>query len=388
MRRVLLSSVLLTFLLIAPAVWPQQLVTSTVRGTVRDQSQSVVPGATVTLTSTTTNVSRNTVADSAGVFTFPGVSPGPYHLIVEFTGMAKFEGNLTVRTATDETIDITMTVASQASTVQVTDITPALVTDTDTLSQTLNREGIVQTVTLGRGYQDLLQTVPGMIYSAHGHDVGGRALAYGLQTGSTYITMDGNPMQEENGGWDFPRLPDVDAIEEVHVETSVSSARYSKPTTIVFSSRGGTNGLHGALFYDTRNSAILFARQRQDPTQVPFQNREEYGVAGGGPVIIPKLYNGKNKTFWFWDWEGTRSLTLSTQQLTVPTTAMINGDFSGLTNSSGLGRSEYLYNPYTTDPNTFARLNEFNFGGLPLKSHRSGSGKPHGEIVVRHDPAA
>jgi hypothetical protein len=125
MRRFLLS-VLLLVLLVAPAAWPQQLVNSTIRGTVRDQTQAVIAGANVTLTSVDTNIARTTQTDQAGVYTFPGVSPGSYRLTGEFAGMGKFEGNLTVRTSTDETIDIIMTVAAQASSVQVLDVTPAL----------------------------------------------------------------------------------------------------------------------------------------------------------------------------------------------------------------------------------------------------------------------
>ena len=114
---------------------------------------------------------------------FPGVIPGSYRLVGEFAGMQKFEGNLTVQTSTDASVDIALKVAQAATTVEVADVTPILQTDNATLSSTLERQRIEQMPVLGRGYQNLLQTVPGLIYSNHGHQVGGRALAYGLQVG-------------------------------------------------------------------------------------------------------------------------------------------------------------------------------------------------------------
>jgi hypothetical protein len=195
---------------------------------------------------------------------FPGVIPGLYCLVAEIAGMQKFESNLTGETSTDESIDIALKVGTAAGSVEVKGITPMRVTDNPTLSLTLERQRIEEMPVLGRGYHNLLATIPGLIYSNHAHQVDGRALSYNLQTGSTSVTMDGNPMQEQHGGWDFPRLPDLDAIQELHVEINNSSARYSKPTSIIMSSRRGTNGFHGALFYDNRNSAYFVARQRQN----------------------------------------------------------------------------------------------------------------------------
>jgi hypothetical protein len=277
--------------------------------------------------------------------------------------MQKFEGNLTVQTSIDASVDIALKVATATSTVDVADVTPILQTDNPTLSSTLERERIEQMPVLGRGYQNLLQTVPGLVYSNHGHQTGGRALAYGMMVGSTAVTMDGNPMTEEHGGWDLPRLPDLDAIQEIHVEINNSSAKYSRPTTIVMSSRSGTNEFHGALFYDNRNSAYGVARQRQDTfTKAPYVNRNEYGLSAGGVLSIPKLYNGKNRTFWFFSWEGTRSQIDSTQQQTVPTVAERNGDFRDLIDSQG--RLAIIYDPLTTNSTTWARQ-QISYNGVP-----------------------
>jgi hypothetical protein len=217
MLRHFLHFALLLILPGAHTAWPQGG-NSTVRGSVRDAAQAVIPSATVTLTNVNTNVARTTQSNEVGIYVFPGVIPGSYRLVGEFAGMQRFEGTLTVQTSQDASIDIVLRVAQAVTNVVVQDLTPVLQTDTSSLSQTLERQRIEQLPLLGRGYQNLLQTVPGLVYSNHGHQTGGRALAYGLQVGSTQLTMDGNPLTEEHGGWDVPRLPDLDAIQELHVE--------------------------------------------------------------------------------------------------------------------------------------------------------------------------
>ncbi len=351
MRQIVL--LFLAAVLLPSTAWPQGG-NSTVRGSVRDQAQAVIPAATVTLTNTNTNVARTSQSNEAGIFVFPGVIPGSYRLVGDFAGMQRFEGALTVQTGDDATIDIVLRVATAATTVEVRDVTPLLSSDSPALTRTLERQRIEQMPLLGRGYQNLLATVPGLVYSNHGHQTGGRPLAYGLQVGSTQLTMDGNPLTEEHDGWDMARLPDLDAIQELHVEVNNSTAKYARPTTIVMSSRSGANGFHGALFYNNRNSGYGVARQRQDNYQKPpYVNRNEYGLSAGGPLSIPKLYNGKNRTFWFFSWEGTRSMIDSTTQLAVPTTAMLNGDFRELRDVQG--RQYVLYDPFTTNPTTWQR---------------------------------
>src|SRR6185295_5003953 len=112
-------------LLIAPAAWPQGG-NSTVRGSVRDQAQAIIPAATVTLTNVNTNVVRTTQSNEAGIYVFPGVIPGSYRLVGEFAGMQKFEGNLTVQTSSDASVDIVLRVAQAVTNVQVHDVTPIM----------------------------------------------------------------------------------------------------------------------------------------------------------------------------------------------------------------------------------------------------------------------
>src|SRR6185503_12242714 len=186
---------------------------------------------------------RTTTSNEAGMYVFPGVTPGPYRVTVESAGMQRFEGTLTVQVQQDAVIDVAAS----------------------------------------------------------------------------------NEVWE---GWDFGRPPGLDSIEEFHVEVNNSSAKFTRPTTIVLSSRSGTNRFRGALFLTNLNSGYGVARRREDNfVKPPFLNRNEYGVSAGGPVFIPKLYNGRNRTFWFVAYEGTRNVSNTTFRFAVPTEAMRNGDF-------------------------------------------------------------
>ncbi|MGH9722388.1 MAG: carboxypeptidase regulatory-like domain-containing protein, partial [Bryobacteraceae bacterium] len=352
----------LAALLIPVSAWSQAS-NSTVRGSVRDQGQAVIPAAKVTLLNTATNVARETVTNSAGLYVFPSVLPGTYRVKVEFPGLQTFEGALTVQVQQDASVDVTMQIASATTTVNVVDVTPMVRTDSPSLGSSLERQRIEQLPVNGRGYQNLLVTVPGVQWSSHGHGIGGRIQGNGLRTGTNVLLVDGAPQNEVWEGWDVARQPSLDALDELRIEVNNASAKFSRPTSVVMSTRAGTNELHGAMFYTNRNSGYGVARRREDYyVKPPFVNRNEYGLSLGGPVIIPRLYNGRNRTFFFWNWEQTRFVTNTTTRMSVPTVEMRNGDFRGLVDEQG--RAYTLYDPMTTDRTTWARQ-PLAFRGVP-----------------------
>jgi hypothetical protein len=344
MRKGLGASLLL--LLSTGTAWPQAS-TATVRGSVVDPVQAVIPAAKVTLTNTATNVTRETVTNSAGLYVFPGATPGTYRIKAEFPGMQTFEGSLTLQVQQDATVDITMKVAAAATTVEVVDVTPMVRTDSPSLGSSLERQRIEQLPVNGRGYQNLLVTVPGVQWSSHGHGIGGRLQGNGLRTGTNILLVDGAPQNEVWEGWDVARQPSLDALEELRIEVNNASAKFSRPTSVVMSTRSGTNQFHGATFHTNRNAGYGVARRREDYyDKPPYVNRNEYGISLGGPVIIPGLYDGRNRTFFFWNWEQTRFVTNTTTRMAVPTAEMRNGDFRGLIDAQG--RQFVLYDPATT----------------------------------------
>ena len=340
---------LLLLLLVCPPAWPQAS-NSTVRGSVTDTQGAVIPNAKVTLVNTATGIARDSVTNNAGIYVFPGAIPGPYRVRVEQPGLQTFEGALTLQVQQDATVDVVMQVASAATTVNVIDVTPLVNTSSPSLGSSLERQRIEQLPVNGRGYQNLLVTVPGVQWQSHGHGIGGMVRGNGLRSGSNTLVVDGAAQNEVWEGWDVARQPSLDAVEELRVEVNNASAKFSRPTSVIMSTRSGSNQVHGAVFYTNRNSAYGVARRREDTfTKAPYVNRNEYGVSLGGPVLIPKLYNGHNRTFFFWNWESTRFLTNTTTRMSVPTAEMRNGDFRGLVDSQG--RRYTLYDPATTQSN-------------------------------------
>src|SRR6476646_4128820 len=307
-RSLALCAMLLT-LLSFPA-WPQAS-TGTVSGTVRDQIGAVIPMASVSLTITQTNTTSKSVTNGSGFYLFPGVIPGSYLLVVEAVGMQKFEGSLVVQVQESSVVEVALKVGQTATEVAVKDVTPMVTTDSPTLGTTLERARIEQLPINGRSLTTLLQVVPGQ--------EGTRA--FGLRDFSFEMVLDGSALADRYS-WNTvtARQPGLDSVQEFRVENNNSSAKFARPTSIIVTTKSGTNVLHGTLFETNRNSGVGVARARQDSfTTPPFLNRNEFGASAGGPVYIPKLYNGKNKTFWFFAWEPLRQLSGQTLQYYVPT---------------------------------------------------------------------
>ncbi len=330
--------------LAAPSAWPQAS-TATVSGTTRDQTGAVVPEAAVTLTNKNTNITSKAATNESGFFVFPGTLPGPYSLIVEKPGMQKFEGTLLVQVQQSALVNIILRVGQTTTEVSVQDVTPLLQAANATLGHVLERKRIEQLPINGRNVTNLLQTVPGM--------EGTRA--FGLREGSYEISLDGSSLIDRNYGGVFNRQPGLDSIQEFVVENNSSSAKFTRPTSLVLTTKSGTNQLHGSIFETNRNNAIGKARSRTESyTKAPFLNRNEFGASAGGPVYIPKIYNGKDKTFWFFAYEGLRNIAPVTQSWNVPSAAMRNGDFRQLVNTQG--QLSVLYDPWSTDTNTWSRI--------------------------------
>ena len=228
---------LLLAILFASSAWPQAS-TATVSGTVRDQSGAVIPSATVALANTATNVVSNTKTNDAGVYAFPGIIPGQYRLTVEVSGMQKYEATLTVQVQQSAVVDPVLTVGQTVTQVEVRDVTPILTVDSPTLGHTLERSRIEQLPINGRALSSLLSTVPGM--------EGTRA--FGLRGGSQEFVLDGAAQTDKLWGGTMNRQPGLDTIQEFKVEVNNSSAKFTVPTTIIMSTKSGSNQLHGAAF--------------------------------------------------------------------------------------------------------------------------------------------
>jgi len=315
-----------------------------IQGTVTDTSGAVVPGARVTATHIATARQFATTSNQVGFYLFPSAQNGQYRVTVETAGMEEYKGEFLLQTGQTAVVDAVLRVGATTTEVTVVaDAAPLVTTTSPTLAVITERARIDQLPISGRFFQTLVsQTTPGV-------ETGSRV--WGIRWGIEYV-QDGAVMVNRDTGELSGRPPGMDTIEEYRVETSVSSAKMNRPGAVIVNTRAGTNQFHGSLFEVARNNDLGFgvARRREEKWSRPSHLvRNEFGASGGGPLYIPKVYNGKNKTFFFQAYEAYRSLSGTTLNVSVPTMAMRQGDFSGLVDSAG--RKYTLYDPWTTTAN-------------------------------------
>ena len=217
---------------------------------------------------------------------------------------------------------------------------------------TLDNTRIEQLPINGRTLNALIAVLPG----AEGHR------SFGLPSQAQEWIVDGTVVTDRR--WDmslFSQAVGMGAVQEFTVDTNAVSAKHSRPSNVIVSTKSGTNQLHGTAYETLRNNAIGLARARTDYyDKAPQLIRNEFGINAGGPLIIPKVYNGKNRTFWFVNYESRIQASASTISFNLPTAAMRKGDFSGLIDSQG--RLLTLYDPWSTDTKTGIRT-PFAYGG-------------------------
>lgn len=337
--------------LFLPAAWPQSS-NGSLRGTVQDRTGAVVPGVSVVVTEQGTGVKTQTASNAAGLYAFPVLVPGTYRITAEHPGMTTFEADSLVQAQASTTIDIVLSPAGTKSIVTVQDVTPLLITDSASQTHTLEHTRIDQLPLNGRSIWNLLQTVPGMTTGTDGN-----LHVYGLRQGTHDVLLDGAALTDYlDGGGAVARMPSLDSIQEFTVDNNASSAKFTRPGTIIYLTKNGTNQVHGSLFETNRNNAYGVARSRNNLTNIaPPLNRNEYGGSIGGPISLPKIYDGRNRSFFFFAYEGYK-LRRSTYNLyRVPTDAMRNGDFSGLVDATNTFSP--VYDPWSTQSaaNNFQR---------------------------------
>jgi hypothetical protein len=256
-----------------------------IQGTVSDATGAVVPGATVALENVQTDNRFQTTTSEAGFFVFPSLVPGDYRLTVSHPGMQKWEGKATLVAGQHAVINATLSLAQATEQVTVAgDVTPLLSTTAPTLATIVERARIEQLPLNGRSIQTLLSVaVPGLEGSTSQPKI------YGLRDSAMDLLQDGVTLQDRNTGAIQSRPPGLDTIEQFRVETAVSSAKLTRPSSAIMITKSGTNDLHGAIFLTGRNSGFGVARQRQDTfTKAPHLVRNEFGACFAGYMY----YNG------------------------------------------------------------------------------------------------
>ncbi len=336
----------------------------TIQGTISDATGAALPGATARVVNNATSVAIETKANETGFYSVPGLFAGEYTVTFTAAGMKKSSAPVTLRNAQNLVLNPKLEVGDVAEQITVESSDVQLVTyDSGTVSNHLDRTRLDQLPQNTRNVMRLVAT------TTPGVEAGGQRVNGLMHEGFEY-TQDGAPMTNRNFGGarnsDLAQLPDPDSVQEVKIETLNSGAQFATPATAIITTKSGTNQLHGTMFHTMRNNAIGIARARQNaPTfAAPHLVRNEFGASGGGPVYIPKLYNGKDKTFWFGAWEKFSLRQAAEQRVFVPTIAMRQGDFSQIPNAAGILNT--LYDPNTTT----ADLNRTPFPGNRIPINR------------------
>ncbi len=320
-----------------------------IQGTVKDATGAVIPNAQIHVVNTATRVATDTKSNGAGFFQVPELFTGHYAMTVTVPDMKTYATSVQLLVAQNAVIDPVLVAGSVSQRVEVNANTEQLTTkDSPAIESTLENARIQQLPENGRQLTTLLNlTVPGLENT--GSNVNG------LDPEAFDYIVDGAPTRNNNVGGDpnsKTELLDPDSVQEVRVETSNSGAQFATPATAIVSTKSGTNKLHGTLFETARNNSFGVARQRQDAAGVPAPEliRNEFGASAGGPVVLPRLYNGRDKTFWFFAYERYSLAQQSSSLIAVPTMAMRQGNFSGLINKAGVLQT--IFDPSTTKSQT------------------------------------
>jgi len=331
---------------------------------VADTSHAIVPGASVVLTKVDTGVSVKTVSSEVGVYYFGAVPIGHYKVVVTKEGFKQWEGTFTLEVGQNAVVDPVLSVGSTSTVVEVTGAAVPIETTNGAVADVKESNQIRDLPLDGRQVGQLFNLTAGVESGSGG------ARVNGMKVGSLDINMDGVTMVDRFGGGMVRVQPGIETIQEFRIETVGSEARFDQPATVIMATRSGTNQLHGGGYEYLRDNTVLGAtRLRTDPIGsgfvLPELIRNEFGGYLGGPIYIPHLYDGKNKSFWFFDYEGLRSRTRgNVQQPWVPTAAMWGGDLSnavdvnnpcsGPTCPQGYAPLT-IYDPTSTNPTTFQR---------------------------------
>ena len=349
-----------------------QTATGQFNGHVLDQNGAVVAGATVTLADVQTNLNRTTQTNGEGLYEFPLIQPGVYKLTVTQTGFDTTSSpELRLEVNQIATQDFKLAVGTASQTVTVTSSVELLQASTANLGAVVETRPVADLPLNGRSFSALLTLAPGVNPVNYSQNSG---TGYGTGFGSAGIPGSTYTFPSTQGQWNRENLyyldgiintaafassydvpPIIDAIQEFKIQSHNDQAEYGGVLGGVVNvvSKSGTNNFHGALWEYLRNNVLDARNPFTDftnnlPSSPASFRQNEFGGALGGPVWIPKLYQGRNKTFFFAAYEGWRYAKAAGSSYVSPTAEELNGDFTHASIVTSTGAPPLLFNPYTT----------------------------------------
>jgi hypothetical protein len=357
--KVRLWSGLITAVFLCSVTLLAQVDTGSISGTVSDPSGAVVKGANVRLLNEGTGAELTTTASDAGVYTFSPVRIGSYTLSVTAPGFQTIRQHVTVNVGAAVLANFMLKPGSISETVEVTSTTPQLQTQDASVGQVVDARNVNNLPLNGRNFTFLAQTVAGVNTpqaDTRGNAASGAFAANGNRPAQNNYMLDGIDNNSDTvdflNGTNFVVLPPVDAVQEFKVQTTDFSAEYGRSGAAVLNAtiKSGTNSFHGTVWEFFRNDkldAADFFERKQNSSGVLQTSKGElrqnqYGFSVGGPVVIPHVLDGRNKLFFFGDYEGLKRRQGVPHNGSVPTVQERN---SGYTNFQELLQATTFTDP-------------------------------------------
>lgn len=367
MKRAMVFVLVLLFASVSLAQVEQAGIT----GTVTDQSGAVVPGARVVVKNVRTGVEAATVTNAAGQYTVPYLPPGQYEVTAASKGFTNARvTDLRLTVGLTATLNLALQVGAVQNEVTVTATAVQLEQQTASLGAVVGSSQMMQLPLLGRNPYSLALLAPGVLPKG---SAGAGPIINGGRSNTSEILMDGAETRNSTTN-DINYTPPLESVEEFKVITNSFSSEYGRSGggVLTAATRSGTNELHGSLYEFLRNdklNANSWTSNRQGLKKTAFR-RNEFGFAVGGPVELPRLYHGRNRTFFFVNWEKTPQRSPDDINATVPTTPERQGDFSQ--SVDGGGNLIKIYDPLTTrpDPSRAGRYIRDQFAGNQIPTAR------------------
>jgi hypothetical protein len=348
-----------TILSCCPFLSPAQEVTASLSGVIKDASGAVVASATVTAVQLETNFGRSVHSSGSGDYSIPFLPPGHYKLTVAQTGFKTYErDDIRLEVNQHANIDVALEVGAAADRVTVSADAPIIQTQDVAVASVVNSDTIVNTPLNGRlNITGLMTLAPG-IQNAGAQDaipafgvtpsIGGASPYGGID-----FSIDGATNTTPYLDRGFGEFPPLDGIREFKVITSGAMAEFGKPAQVVLVTKSGTNDVHGTALEYNRNRITAAKNFFAESLPLPQYNRNEFGGNLSGPITIPKVYSGKNRSFFFFNYEGFRRRQASTVSSQVPTAAERTGDFSAV----GTIKDPFTGAPFSGNSIPQSRLN-------------------------------
>ncbi len=351
----------LSMLLGATAALLGQSSTGSITGLVSDATGAVVAGTKVTAKNVNTGEISESISSGTGNYVLVGLRVGSYEISANVAGFKGWSrGPIGLSSNDNVRVDIALTVGATSEQVKVTGEAPPIKTESTEVSTTMENKLVndlpIAVAGIGGGMRNAFQIMMMMpqVKSGNGEGAWDDLQVGGGQQHDWNVSVDGMSVEmgwRNHVGYMNRLTPNLDAVEEFRIDTAAFKAEDSRASggNISITTKSGTNELHGSLFniYQSQHLNANTWQNNKFGRPKPIFHRNDFGATVGGPIFIPKVYNGRNKSYFFFSYEGYRfPQTQGVSELTIPTALMRNGDFTEWTNPSGA--IVPIFDPITT----------------------------------------